>query len=263
MTTTFPRHFAFKHPVFRKNESPAGKKKKSPAGDWWEDSVYYFWWEFLRRHEGYKKTCENGGKGQYAKLYADFGNVHGVSFKEWWTKDGRGARLFSEPPLPRSVMALTAEDFQALPENWDTQSLLIVAIPLNLPKRYIEQRLAKILSQHHKRKQGQRTFKESRSLYPIAAQFSIESLKKCLALYELTHNEPQLKLWALAQRIGLGDPLNKSEIDAGRGRASPTAVAKKNSLGVAANKMLKKANNIIDGVGRGIFPAFSKTGKPG
>lgn len=257
MTSTVSRHFAFKHPVFRKHELLARKKNKPTAGDWWQDSIYYFWWEFLRRHDGYRETCESGGIGKYAKLYADFGNVHGVSFKDWWTKDGRGARLFAEPLLPNRVMALTSEELHALPENWDRQSLLIVAVPLNLPKRHIEQRLTKLLSQHHKRKRGQRTFKESRALYPIAAQFSIESLRKCLALYDLAHKEPRRKLWELAQRIGLGDPLNKSELEAERGRANPTAVAKKNSLGVAANKMLKKANNIIDGVGRGVFPAFS------
>ena len=79
MTSMSRRHFAFKHPVFRRS--------KSLAGDWWEDSVYYFWWEFLKHHEGYKKTCESGGKGQYARLYADFGNVHGVSFREWWNEE--------------------------------------------------------------------------------------------------------------------------------------------------------------------------------
>jgi hypothetical protein len=226
------------------------------AGEWWEESVYYFWWEFLRRHEGYKKTCETGGKGKYAKLYADFGNVHGVSFREWWNEGNRGARLFSEPPLPNTVTVLSSADIDALPKDWDSKSLLIVAIPLGLRKRYILQRLTVILAQYHKGKRGKRMFKESQALYPIAAQFSIESFRKCLALYDLTQNEPQLKLWELGQRIGLGARLNKSELAAGRGRANPTAVAKKNSLQVAASKKLKMASNIIDGVGREIFPAF-------
>ena len=101
MTSTFPRHFAFAHPLFRQKQSTSGVR--------WDNSVYYLWWEFLRRHDGYKKTCENGGNGKYAELYADFGNVHEGTFKEWWTKDGRGARLFAEPPLPNSVAALTSE----------------------------------------------------------------------------------------------------------------------------------------------------------
>ena len=37
------RHFSSKHPLFRASESDTGVK--------WQDSVYYLWWEFLRRHE--------------------------------------------------------------------------------------------------------------------------------------------------------------------------------------------------------------------
>ena len=85
MPSLFQRHFTFRHPLFR--------RQTSGSGEWWENSVYYFWWEFLRRHAGYEHTCENGGKGKYADLYADFGNVYGLSFKEWWTKGGRGARF--------------------------------------------------------------------------------------------------------------------------------------------------------------------------
>ena len=112
MKNPYQRHFAFHHPLFR--------SKKTSKGNWWEDSVYYLWWEFLRRHDGYKETCEKGGKGKYAKLYDDFGNVHECSFREWWTKDDRGARLFSEPPLPSTVTVLTSKDVRALPENWDS-----------------------------------------------------------------------------------------------------------------------------------------------
>ena len=137
LVTCFPcplRHFPFAHPLFRQEQSTSGVR--------WNNSVYYLWWEFLRRHEGYKETCENGGKGKYEKLYADFGNVHEGTFREWWTKDDRGARLFAEPPLPNNVVALTPKELDALPEDWDAGSLLVVAIPLSLRKRFIQQKLA-------------------------------------------------------------------------------------------------------------------------
>src|SRR5208282_6206767 len=107
MPSTFQRHFAFRHPLFRQEQSTSGVR--------WNNSVYYLWWEFLRRHDGYKRTCENGGKGEYEKLYADFGNVHEGNFREWWTKDDRGARLFAEPPMPSSVRALTPKEIKELP----------------------------------------------------------------------------------------------------------------------------------------------------
>src|SRR5262249_33685606 len=108
MPSAFQRHFTSKHPLF--------KSRRSVAGEWWEDSIYYLWWEFLRRHEGYKKTCDNGGKGKFAKLYADFGNVHDVSFKDWWMKEDRGAELFAEPFLPMNVVALSPEQVNEISE---------------------------------------------------------------------------------------------------------------------------------------------------
>jgi hypothetical protein len=250
MTTTVPRHFTVRHPLFQ--------QKESKSGIWWEKSVYYLWWEFLRRHDGYKETCENGGNGKYAELYADFGNVHEGTFKEWWTKDGRGARLFAEPPMPNSIAALTSQEIEALPDDWDARSLLIVAIPLNLPKRFIQQRLSKLLTRHHTRKRGQRTFKESRALYRIAAQFNVHSLKKMLDLYDLEQLQPDMRQWQIGQQLSLGATLTEDELNGGRGTKNPAAVAKKNVLAVAANKKLKHAKSVIEGVGRGVFPTFAK-----
>lgn len=249
MPSTFQRHFAFRHPLFRQEQSTSGVR--------WKDSVYYLWWEFLRRHDGYKRTCENGGKEEYEKLYADFGNVHEGNFREWWTKDDRGARLFAEPPMPSSVRALTPKEIKELPEGWDSGALLIVAIPLSLRKRFIQQKLSKLLARHHKRKRGQRTYKESRALYPIAAQFNIHSLKRMLELYDLHQAQPKVSQWKIGQRFRLGNALTDNELKGGRGRDNPVAVAKKNVLSVAVFKKLKEANSIIEGVGLGIFPTFS------
>jgi hypothetical protein len=250
MLTSFRRHFTFKHPLFRQERSTSGVR--------WDNSIYYLWWEFLRRHEGYKVTCENSGKDKYEKLYADFGDVHEVGFREWWTKDDRGARLFAEPPLPNNVVALTPEGVAALPEGWNSGSLLVVAIPLSLRKRFIQQKLSKLLARHHKRKRGQRTFKESRALYPIAAQFNVHSLKKMLELYDFQQSQPEMPLWEIGQRFNLGEALTKDELKGGRGRDNPVAVAKKNVSAVAASKKLRQVKNISEGVGDGVFPAFRR-----
>jgi len=50
----------------------------------WKCSVYYYWWEYLRRHDGYRETCVAEGEGKYAELYKSFGNVHGTDFHNWW-----------------------------------------------------------------------------------------------------------------------------------------------------------------------------------
>ena len=55
----------------------------------WQCSVYYYWWEYLRRHQGYKATCAAGGIGEFAQLYEDFGDVHSTDFWTWWRTHNR------------------------------------------------------------------------------------------------------------------------------------------------------------------------------
>ena len=239
----FPRHFVHKHPLFRGSETDAGVR--------WPDSVYYLWWEFLRRHEGYGRTCEGGGQGDYAGLYADFGDVHSVDFKNWWTEGDRGARLFAEPPVPMTVTAITPQEAAAFPVDLDPSVMLLVAIPLRLPKGFIESRLSTILKRAHTRKRGQRLHSRSAARYPVTRQFSIHSLKTILAVHDLRRGEPDLALWEVAQRLRIGSTLSAAELaDEGRGAQAPA----KRSMASAISRMLKKARNIVDGVGRGRFP---------
>jgi hypothetical protein len=243
---TLQRHFVFKHPLFR--------KAKTSSGIEWQKSVYYLWWEFLRRHDGYRKTCDNRGKGRYAKLYEDFGDVHAVKFKEWWTKD-RGARVFGEPAIPQSVVRLTKDDLTALGHQWNGEDMLIIAAPLFLPKRFIQSRIAQLLKKHHPRKRGKRTIKESQALYPISSQFSMRSLKIALDVYDLRRTNPKLKLWEIAQQLRFTSSLKDNELGQ-RGQMASEAIGKKNTMSVAVRRKLDIAESVIDGVGKGVFPKY-------
>ena len=134
--------------------------------------------------------------------------------------------------------------------GWKAGSVLVVAIPLNLRKRFILQKFSELLAKHHTRRRGQRTFRESQALYPIAAQFNCHSLKKILDTYDMRQSQPDLTLWEIGDRLALGTRLTREELAA-------SSVRKKSVLAVAASKKLALASRIIDGVGRGVFPAFS------
>lgn len=243
----FQRHFPFKHPLFR--------KIKTSSGINWKESVYYLWWEFLRRHDGYKKTCDQGGKGKYAKLYRDFGDVHVCGFKQWWTQNDRGARLFAEPAIPQTVVHLTKDDLATFCLEWDGENVLVFAAPIFLPKRAIQKSIARLLKKHHPRKRGERTIKESRALYPFSSQFSFTSLSRALEVYDLKKSHPELKLWEVAQRFDFITNLTKEEME-GRGRTAAVAIGKKNTMSVAVSRKLKLARRVIDGVGKGVFPQY-------
>ena len=241
------RHFTFKHPLFR--------KAKTASGINWQKSVYYLWWEFLRRHEGYRETCKNKGKGKYAKLYADFGDVHASDFKTWWNKEGRGARLFAEPAVPITVERLTKGDLEFLKTDWDDQAVLLIAVPLSFGKRFIQTLFSKLLKQEHPRRRGQRTMKQSRALYPIISQFNMHSLQFALDVYDLKKSNPKLKLWEIAQQLRFTSTLNSNEFGK-RGQMAAEAIGKKNTMGVAVRRKLDIAASVIEGVGKGIFPNF-------
>lgn len=72
----------------------------------WKCSVYYFWWEYLRRHEGYRTTCANGGNGEFAHLFKDFGDIHSTDFPTWWWQHLQlftvvgDVRIACDPVLP-------------------------------------------------------------------------------------------------------------------------------------------------------------------
>ena len=116
----------------------------------YQHSIYYFWWEFLRRHEGYKACCEKNGKGAYAKLYADFGNIHEHDdFWKWWSEKvddetyinlGRGERLFAEPQGRRIEVADRVLNTQSV----DT---LTVNIPLEI-RAHLVKNFRRFLAEH-------------------------------------------------------------------------------------------------------------------
>jgi hypothetical protein len=244
---TSQRHFTSKHPLFRKTRTRYGVP--------WQESIYFLWWEFLRRHDGYKTTCGNGGKGRYAKLYKDFGNVHVGGFKQWWTDGDRGARLFGEPGISQSVAIFTKDDLTDFTKEWDCKDVLVLAAPLFLSKRFVQAQIARLIKKHHPRKRGERTLKGSKALYPLSNQFSVPSLTIALKVYDKKMSEPELKLWEIAQQLRFTSTLNETEL-AQRGRMASEANGKKNTMNVAVRRKLDLAEAVIDGVGKGLFPQY-------
>lgn len=102
-----------------------------PDSDKFNNSVYYYWWEFLRLNNEYIKCCEAGGTGEHAKLYEDFGDVRsgsrvaidGNEFKAWWIE--RGAKLFAEPQKLDDIKLL-----DEIPQHHSFQHYALVSIPL-------------------------------------------------------------------------------------------------------------------------------------
>jgi len=244
MEQKFSRHCVGKHPLFR--------AKLTETGVWWQDNVYYLWWEFLRLHEGYRKTCQLKGMGKYRKLYADFGDVHATDFKTWWSKDDRGLRLFAEPAAPTRVTALTDEEAIKLIEEGRDERVLLVAIPLEYRRKVITNDLRRLLKENHGRKRGDKRIKTSRAKYPLARAFDVKGLQKTLHCYKLKLDHPEFPLWEIADRV-LAKTKRTAEERAHlkMNRANSDILL---SLTSAGSRKMKIARNIVENVANGLFP---------
>lgn len=245
-TSKLSRGFMAKHPVFT---------NRGKLGVPWNQSAYYFWWEFLRLHSGYAETCRKGGKGAYAKLYAEFGNVHDIDFKDWWRApvgdETRGVYLFSEPLAPTTVKALSRDDILEIIEAGVEDQVLLVAIPMSYSRRVISKRLGKVIRDHHGRGRGQKRLSESKARYKLLSIPDIDSLEKAKDCYTLRRDNPKMPLWEVARLARIGQRISDAEL-AGPDKQGISSV--KAALTAAASRKLRHAELIIEGVGKGLFP---------
>jgi hypothetical protein len=233
------RNFAYQHPVF-------GRSKKAQSLSPYTHSVYYLWWEFLRRNSDYKNCCDNGGRGKLKSLYADFGDVHSVDFKTWWQTDSRGANLFAEQLPPDFKVIASVEEFV------ERDRVIFLQVPLSLPKRFLTQQFQKILNQHHEGRRGIRTNRISTAKYPITGHVDTDALEKCLRVYDMRVANPKMRLWDIAQKCKVARAIQFVKND---GTESQKEISdKKLILANTASRLLKRAEKIVAAVSSGKFP---------
>lgn len=233
------RHFAYQHPTF-------GTAKNPKTASHWQNSVYYWWFEYLRRNEDYKRTCEKGGKGKCAKLYEDFGDIHSVDFKTWWTTDERGARLFAEPPTP-SIRVIQGD---AIVLGTTDNRSLVLEVPLNLPINHLVKRFREVVSKFHAGKRGQRHNAKSQARYQVQGKVDVGFLQRALQVLDERQAQPEKPLWKIANELRI---VAKDELLLPTD-STPTARDKKNNLAATASRDIRKARVMIANAGKGLFP---------
>jgi hypothetical protein len=243
------RFFIYAPPL--KGVRQSRRKEPNPpfgGAERWQWSVYYYWWEYLRRHDGYRATCERGGKGRYAKLYADFGDVHSGDFWNWWTAH---EHLFCEPS-PRLVQVVC-------PTDKAPAGTLLLAIPVeNKATLSLKQVKALLADSVGKPK----TKPESRALYPVCTKPVLSTLHQHLVVWDAKRANPNLSDAEIADLIAL--PINH-KVDGEtlatlRARDLPTRqleAALRRRKQLAIQRHLRIAKQYIDNVALGKFPLRS------
>ena len=184
-----------------------------------------------------------------AVLYEDFGDIRGDDFKVWWFENKRGERLFAEPRAEDSIRILE-EGEKAL----NTVEALTVTFPLNLPKKFIFNRLKRFLIEYHKGQRGYQYAKKSQSKYKFQGQPNVPALKQALMVYDAIRSTKDLGLkkayWEIANELRL--------VEKGRRVLSTdpqgVVVAKKNILTAIIGRYKKRVEKSIENTSKGIFP---------
>lgn len=204
----------------------------------------------MRQNERYLACCESGGEGQLAGLYAKFGDVRGDDFRSWWKEpvEGveRGAYLFAEP-ASNSIRIL--EEGEKAPPRAEA---LTLTLPLNLPKKLLEQRFSEFLDTHHKGKRGVQLAKSSKAVCKVKGQPNIPALALGLKIYEMRKSNPDMPLWKIGHNVP--EVLRTQKL---KDTDLPQdALMKKKALAATVSRFLKIVQARIDKTieGEGVFP---------
>lgn len=191
------KFFIFAPPLITDRKS----KRPSPnapfrGAERWQTSVYYLWWEYLRRSDTYKATCANGGKGKLAKLYADFDDVfeeHETKKEAFWSWWREHAHLFWEPDARAVDEVHKVNDLE--------QTDLVVRLALEVRTAHIVRQVRRLLRENSERVKQARA--KSRAKYPVRSKVKLASLYKHLVVYDVYVCNPQMKLHEIADAAGL------------------------------------------------------------
>lgn len=212
----------------------------------WKCSVYYFWWEYLRRHDGYRETCLNGGRGRYSELYRSFGNIHDSDFHDWWWGHFELFTFRSEAlmiDLARKWRVESEGVFMHVGYARSKSEMLATVREQigRLPQKLINEEAQKSIR------------------YKPAARPVLKSLHQHLLAWDAKQKHPDLSDAELCDAAGLDvklpyDPADIDELKADGSAWRDMDKANRRAKSLAVQRHLRIAQQYIDNVALGQFP---------
>ncbi|WP_395634960.1 hypothetical protein, partial [Sphingorhabdus sp.] len=141
----------------------------------------------------YRQTCEAVGVGQFAKLYADFGDVHSCDFWSWWKSH---SHLFAEPEA-REAKPFDPSDMQ----EDDQSEYIYIRIPRENPLKLTLKQVTRIVKPKLVKRERNKIITQAR--YKVAAKPLLVSLDKHLKVWDARRNNPDATLEELADIAGI------------------------------------------------------------
>jgi hypothetical protein len=231
------RYFRYAPPMTRLDDTTDDDRPKPPfsGAPLYMCSVYYYWWAFLRLNADYMQTCEAGGTGQCAELYADFGDVRSDNFLQWWIDTGRD--LFAEPADDVITVVTDADQLNS------DKNRVVLSIPVTGDMDRTLAELRKLLQPIYQKKRTNQT-RKSQAKYQPHTKPVLSSLHNQLTLWQAYLANPKAtnpELAQIAKSGALTEERNKED-------------KYDHATGSSVSRTLALAEKIIANVGLGRFP---------
>ena len=213
-----------------------------------ERSPYYWWYLFLREHNGYGLCCKRSGKGSYEGLYRDFGDVHAEDFPSWW--QSRGEHLFAEQlRMPRAVRLATKDDW--LP-GFDEYPTVVFAFDSSAGEAGIRDMFRQYMRNHL----GKEVGRPPRMQRPTFARYPLRGIPKTRHLKTMHRVLQVSKLikgrsrnWRIAEELSL-----KGVTEAVSASKQDKSILRK-AISDRVGGLLTDAKKLVELVGEGKVPA--------
>ena len=181
-------------------ENTRSKRLMKPRNLAWEhNSIYYFYFAFLKRNKEFEKIYKNGGKTRnklHKQMYNDFVNIYKVEtaddFYKWFNEvvntknsERRGYYLFAEENEKAT------EEVTEIAQLNDTDNSLVVKIDLRNTNSYIGSSIRELLKKNAAK--VDRARKQSTARYKVAEGRTINTLFQSLQVYDYKMNNANKK----------------------------------------------------------------------
>lgn len=237
-----------------------------------QNSVYRWWWEYLRLSKDYWLVCQTSERGaiktddqQLKRVYRGFGDIYSCTFDDWWLE--RGYRLFTEQekfPKVVEVQRRPSERKRQVP----AEDKIWVEVPLKLSRRTIQKQLGKLLDEYESSRLERRLMLSTADFKINPVQFGTNTLKKIHEVHALhrelidkpkwlrQHQPDKVDGEARADLFRIGKLLRLSPSNESL-RGEPEEVrARLNRMRVAVSRLLKRSELLIANVEVGTFPSY-------
>ena len=227
------------------------------------NSIYRWWWEYLRLSEDYFLASTIGPHAfkrvvdpEFARVLDGFGPVHGIQFGDWFRK--RGYKLFIEQDQPA---ALRTYSFESAGPEMFKDNRLVVSVPITIKVatavRQFKRELERHREQHGLAERRWRLEDVTTAQFKLhTGRYNMEALSTMFEVW-VTHRRrvtlapagSRALLWQIGEELKLGRGLEAYQ-------SSVHRQTRERILNATVSRYLRRANLLIANAECGRFPCF-------